>query len=252
MPKRYGPESYRPAPSWLSIWSSIYSALAPRAVSILQPTGFYENYDIEVQSADETRTLEGEEKAAIERIATALTIAAHCSHQTPDGVARAWLERIARNPALFRIKGLPPEVHWAIVSNYSRLSEKPGMHLQDVFGRRRVRFEAKAKRPTPASIAKAARRALENQRRQRGRPRNVANRLLAESLALAFRTFGGRIVRRRTPIDAPGGGVRYVESGPFYSFLEKVIGPLQTHLDEVGLPGVTIETIERIAAEEFT
>src|SRR5207237_8322270 len=120
-----------------------------------------------------------------------------------------------------------------------------------VFGRRRVHFKAKAQRPTPANIAKAARRSLENQRRERGRPRNVANRLLAESLAVSFKAFGGRIVRRQTPIDVQGGGVLYVESGPFFCFLEKVIDPLQSHLAERGLQGVTIETIERIASEQF-
>lgn len=251
MPKRYRAESYQPAPGWLSIWDSIYLALAPHAASILQPTGFYEKYDIEVQSADEVRTLEGEEKVAIEKIATALTVAAHCSHQTPAGVVRAWLKRIAKQPALFRIRGIPSEVHSAIVSNYCRAGEPPGTYLQDVFGRQRVRFAAKPQRPTPTNIAKAARRALESQQRQRGRPRNVANRLLAESLAVSFRALGGRIVRRQAPIDREGGGVRYVECGPFFSFLEKVIGPLQAHLDERGLPGVTIETIERIASKQF-
>ncbi|UPK33949.1 hypothetical protein IVB18_38160 [Bradyrhizobium sp. 186] len=251
MPKHYRPESYRPAPSWLSIWDSIYSALAPHAVSILQPTGFYEIYDIDIPRVDGPRQLAGEEKAAIERIATALTVAAHCSHDTSAGIVRAWLERIAKQPALFRSKGLPPGVHWAIVSNYCRDAEKPGTHLQDLFGRRRVHFEATARRATASNIAKAARRALEDQRRLRGRPRNVANRSLAESLAVSFKAFGGRIVRRQTPIDVQGGGVLYVDSGPFFSFLEKVIGPLQAHLDERGLPGVTLETIERIAAEQF-
>jgi hypothetical protein len=52
-------------------------------------------------------------------------------------------------------------------------------------------------------------------RRQRGRPRNVANRLLAEYLASVFRSFGGRIVRRQTPINVAGGGVLYVDDVPF-------------------------------------
>ena len=96
-----------------------------------------------------------------------------------------------------------------------------GTHLQDVFGRRRVHFEAKAQKPTDTDIAKAARRALENQRREQVGPRNVASRLSAKSLAQVFKAFGGRIVRRQTPIDLQGGGVIYVDSGPFFSLLGK-------------------------------
>lgn len=137
------------------------------------------------------------------------------------------------------------------MSNYCRGSEKPGTHLQDVFGRRPAYFAAKAQKPTLADIEKAARRALGLQRRQRGRPCNVANCLLAEDLARIFIAFGGRIVRRLTPVDAQGGSVPYAASGPFFSFVEKVIGPLQTHLQARGLPRVTAATIERIASEQF-
>jgi hypothetical protein len=93
--------------------------------------------------------------------------------------------------------------------------------------------------------------AADSLRRIRGRPRNVANRILAEYLAGVFRSFGGRIVRRQTPIEVAGGGAFYVDDGPFYRFLERVIGPLQKHLERHGLPAVTIETIERIATEDF-
>jgi hypothetical protein len=227
VPKRYRPESYRPAPSWLSIWEFIYRALEPRAVMILQPTGFYDRHDLEVPRADEVRQLEGEEKVAIERIASLLTIAAHSSHEASPGIVRAWLLRIVKEPAVFRSKDLPPEVHRVIVSNYTRDNEAPGTHLQDVFGRRRVRFEAEARKPTGTNIAKAARRALENLRRQRGRPQNVANRLLAEILTPTFKSFGGRVVRRQIAVDKPGGGVLFVEDGPFHHFLKEVIGPLQ-------------------------
>ncbi|MGY4429442.1 hypothetical protein ACVWWO_001919 [Bradyrhizobium sp. F1.13.1] len=227
------------------------SPLAPHAVSILQSTGFYEKFNIEFDAADPARGLEGEEKVAIEAIATALTVAAHCSHETKGGVVRAWLERIAKQPALFRSRDLPPEVHWKIVSNYCRDGEPPGTHLQDVWGRRRVHFEAKARRPTASNIAKAARRAVLDQRRSRGRPHNIANRMLAESLAQLFKSFGGRIVRRQIQVDVQGGGVLDVDGGPFFCFLEKVIGPLQVHLRAHGFPLVTIETIERIASEQF-
>jgi hypothetical protein len=58
-------------------------------------------------------------------------------------------------------------------------------------------------------------------------------------------------VRSLIPVDKKGGGVRYVENGPLHQFLGAVIGPLQEHLHRNGLPPVTIDTIERIATEQF-
>jgi hypothetical protein len=251
MPTRYRTHASRPAPSWASTWEYMYSRLEPDAVRILEPTGFYERYDIQVPDLVERRKLGVEEKEAIGRIATALTIAADAAHRTPPGIVAAWLDRIANNPALFRSELLPPEVHWEIASCYRRGSERPGTHLQDVWGRRRVRFEAKAQRASDARIAKAARLAAASSLRRRGRPPNLANHLLAEYLASAFRWCGGRIVRRLIPVAKEGGGIGYVEDGPFHQFLARVIGPLQEHLHRHGLPCVTIETIERIATERF-
>src|SRR5258705_5658178 len=107
MPTRYKTEAYQPAPAWLSIWNYIYSELEGDAVSILQPTGFYDAHDIEVPAIVEGRKICSEESAAIGRIATALTTAADGAHRTAPGVVSAWLERVARNPALFRSRQLP-------------------------------------------------------------------------------------------------------------------------------------------------
>jgi hypothetical protein len=126
MPTRYRTNAYTPAPSWLFLWKSMHSKLEPNAAEILQPIGFYEKYDLEVPAKVEGRKLAGEEKAAIECIATGLTIAADAAHQTPAGVVKAWLDRIAKNPELFRSKLIPPEVHWLIVSCYRRGSEPAG------------------------------------------------------------------------------------------------------------------------------
>jgi hypothetical protein len=251
MPTRYSAQAYTPAPRWLTTWETMYRELEPRAVEILRESGFYETNDISVPVIVVGGKLSKEEGTAIGRIATALTIAADAAHQTSPGIVAAWLQEVAKNPALFRSKQLPPDVHWAITSCYRRANERPGTHLQDVWGRRRVRFETKARRATNPNIARAASLAAASLRRPRGRPRNFANELLAEYLADAFRSFGGRIVRRQVPIDLDGGGFLYEDDGPFYQFLEKVIGPLQIHLREYGLPPVTIETIERIAAERF-
>jgi hypothetical protein len=251
MPTRYSIHAYRPAPSWLSTWESMYSKLEPDAVKILKPIGFYNRRDIEHFDSFEGRSLCIEEEEAIGRIATALTIAADAANRTPLGIVAAWLGRIAKTPALFRSELLPPEVHWQIACCYRRGAERPGTHLQDIWSRRRVRFEVKARPATNPRIAKAARLATASLKRHRGRPSNVANHLLAEYLASAFRSYGGRIVRRQVPIDAEGGGVIYVEDGPFHRFLCSVIGPLQQHLEQHALTPVTIETIERIATERF-
>jgi hypothetical protein len=247
----YSAHAYRPAPSWVSTWDSLYSKLESDAVQILKPTGFYERCDIELPDFVEGRKLGIEEKDAIERIATALTIAADAAHRTPPGIVAAWLDRIAKHPGQFRSEQFPPEVHWHIASCYRRGAERPGTHVQDIWGGRRVRFEVKARRATNPRIARAARLAVASLRQRRGRPPNVANHLLAEYLGLAFRSFGGRIVRRQGPVDLVGGGYLYVDDGPFYQFLERVIGPLQEHLKRHGLQRVTIETIERIAAQQF-
>jgi hypothetical protein len=249
VPRRYRLESYRPAPCWIAIWDSMYQELAPHAVDILQRTAFYQRHDLELPPGSGKRQLEGEEKAAIESIASQLTIAAHCSHDASAGIVRAWLRKFARNPALFRSKDLPPEVHRLITANYRRGDEAPGTHLVDVLARGRVRFKSKPRRPTDANIARAARRALDILPRLRGRPSNVANRLLADHLAATFKSFGGRVARRQIPMDRPGGGVRYVEDGPFHHFLKQVTSPLQAHLRQHGLKLVSIETIERIATE---
>jgi hypothetical protein len=251
MPTRYKAEAYQPAPAWLSIWDYMYAELERDAVSILQPTGFYDAHDIDVLSRVEAGKISSEESAAIGCIATALTIAADGAHRTAPGIVVAWLKRVASDPALLRSRQIPPEVHWLIAANYRRHLEAPGTHLQDLYSRRRVRFEAKARRPTSHNIARAARIAADTFRRKRGRPCKLANHLLAEYLASVFRSFGGRIVRRQTPIDEAAGGVRYVDDGPFCRFLKRVIGPLLKHLDRHGLPAVTIETIERIATEDF-
>src|SRR3954447_11199553 len=49
--------SYRPAPGWVSIWDSMFTALAPHAVSIMQPTEFYKKFDVEFDAADPAREL---------------------------------------------------------------------------------------------------------------------------------------------------------------------------------------------------
>lgn len=100
MPTLYKAEAYQPAPAWLSIWDYMYSELEGDAVSILQPTGFYDAHDIEVPAIVEGRKIGSEESAAIGRIATALTIAADGAHRTAPGIVSAWLERVTQPHAV--------------------------------------------------------------------------------------------------------------------------------------------------------
>jgi len=250
MPKHYKLYAYRPAPRWNELWKTFYLELEKQAVPILQSAGFYEAHDLE-PSVCSGGKLSEDERAAVERVASALTIAANCSHRTASGVVAAWLTAIGRKPALSRSKGLPPEVLEAIAAHYRRGTEPPGTHLQDVFSSRRIRFPGKKQRPTPRNIARAAQAASVALPRPRGRPQSAGNWLAAEYLASTYRFLSGRrIVRHQTTTDL-GSKVIVVDDGPFFRFLELVIGPLQKHLKAHDLQAVTIETIERIATEHF-
>jgi hypothetical protein len=233
------------------LWSKFYGELEKQGVRILQSAGFYEMHDIKPSVAVADRKYVGEEKVALESVATALTIAANCAHRTAPGVVAAWLVAVRQKPTLFNSKDLPPEAFDAIAAHYRRGTEPPGTHLQDVFSRRRIKFLEGRRRATPSNIARAAQAALVALPRPRGRPQNTGNWLAAEYLAAAYRSLGGRrIVRHQTTMDL-GSKALVVDDGPFYHFLELVIGPLQNHLKAHRLPAVTIETIERIATEQF-
>jgi hypothetical protein len=97
MPTRYRPTSWRRRDGWVAIWDPMYQALEPKAVRILRPTGFYEKYDLEIPGSFANRRPIGEEKAAIEAIATALAVAADCAHKTPPGVGQPGCGSSQRN-----------------------------------------------------------------------------------------------------------------------------------------------------------
>jgi hypothetical protein len=249
VPKHCKLSAYRPAPAWDGLWKQFYLEIEEHAVPILHAAGFYENHDIE-PSAPSAR-LGDEEKDALERVVTALTIAANCAHRTPPRLMAAWLKAVSRRPELFRSEGLPPEALEAIAAHYRRGTESSGEHIQDVFSSRRIRFPGRKLRPTSRNIARAAQAALASLQRPRGRPQNVANYTAAEYLASTYRFLSGRrIARHQTTVDL-GFKRLVIEDGPFHEFLEAVIGPLQKHLKTYGLPTVTIETIERIVAERL-
>lgn len=229
---------------------SFYMELEEQAVPILRAAGFYEVQDVEPPVAADQK-LGGDEKEALERVVTALTIVANCSDRTDRGVISAWLKAVGRRPTLFRSKSLPPEALEAIAAHYRRDAEPPGIFLQDILGRRRIRFPEKKRRPGTRRIARAARAAAGALPRRRGRPQKIGNWLAAEYLSSAYRSIGGRKVLRHQTTTDLGSKVVVDDDGLFYRFLELVIGPLQRHLKAHGRPAVTIETIERIAIKHF-
>lgn len=250
MPKHYKLALHRPMPTWSETWLGFYMELEHQAVPILRAAGFYEAQDVKAPVAA-SQKLSGDEKEALERIATALTVVANCSFRTPRGIINAWLTAVSNRPTLFLSKNLPPEALEAIAAHYRRGSEPAGTFPQDILGQRRIRFAQKRRRPGIRSIAVAARAAASALPKRRGRPQNIGNWLAAEYLSPAYRSAGGRqILRHQTTIDL-GSKVVVHDDGLFYRFLEMVIGPLQKHLKAHGLSAVTIETIERIATEHF-
>ncbi len=210
--------------------------------------GFYAEHDLPAPAAGSVDGPTKDEAAELQRIATALTLAAVASEAMATGVLIATLKEISKNPSLFFSGKLPGYVYWIIAGNYQRSDEKPATHWYDVWGDQSGRVEP----PTEAAIARAATSAigrLQNARKP-GRPYNSANRILADDLGEIFRPSGQPIARRREP-RMRFNKVIFVESGPFYDFLDLVLPPLQRHLRERALSPVTVDTIVRLVTEDF-
>jgi hypothetical protein len=249
MPRRCRVDVFRQAPSLCSIDEAVHSALAPDAVGILKAVGFYQSYGLEIPGETEPRELAGDERIAFEKIANLVAIVGHLAHREPPTVVKAWLTKIAKHPNDFHPDRLSDDVVGAFAANYCRGNERPGTHIQDVFGDEHIRFSTPVQTARPENIAEAAERALAHFPRRLGRAVNVANYRLAALLLREYQSFGGRVVRRQIPVDKKGGGVRYVEDGNFLHLVKRVIGPLNAHLAQHRLPPATAETIERIASK---
>lgn len=251
MPRRYHASTYRPPPSWLSINRSISKALKPRVVSILASTLFYDRHDLGLPGNLNRRTLNTVEKYAAERIASTLTIAADCAHAAPPGIVKAWLEKIATDPSQFWAKRYPAEVGELIECEYRRVFEAPGRHFEDLMNRRKIQGLGKPKQATLLNISRAARRAARSLPRKTGRPKNVANEVLAERLGALFISIGGRIARHQIREEKTSTPPKNLQDGSFYRFVREVIEPLNAHLRAHDLPVVSSTKIEKIAAERF-
>jgi hypothetical protein len=107
--------------------------------------------------------------------------------------------------------------------------------------------------PSDLNIARAAVAAIgraQSTKKRGGRTPNPANRILADGLGEIFRRSGQRITRRRLPITRRG-KTAFIEGGPFYDFLRLVLPPLQAYLRKRKFAPVTIDTIVRIATDQF-
>jgi hypothetical protein len=233
----------------LEIWDRMETELRPNARLILTVLGYYAEHDLLVPDAD--TELSKEEQEELTPIVRVLMDAAMKSEKMRERVLAATLKKIAKGPALFFSGKLPAAAEWEIASDYQRGDEKPGTFCMDVWGDEQTACSYVLETPEKAEIAKAAEAA--GRRIQDllspGRPRNAANRLVAERMGDIFRRSGQPIVRRLQP-EMRHDRLVFVEAGPFCDFLNLVLGPLQRYLSERKLPPVTVESVVRFATEE--
>jgi hypothetical protein len=245
MPTVFAAQLIETETPWLEIWNRMYKGLLPYARQILVMFGYYVERDLEVPSPDAPLT--NEEVAELTPIASALTKAAVESQRMRSGVQVATLKKVAKAPSQ-HVGNLPAAIQWMMSSFYKRGEEKAGTFAMDIWGTDLTRTTYIRGEPTPENMSRAAEAAANQIQagRSPGRPHNRANWILAENLGAIYRTSGQVIARHRqkAPKDLKGSSI-YVESGPFYEFLEMVLPPLQDFLREHRLASVTIESIVR-------
>ena len=250
MPTKHKAQLTEPETPMPEIWDRMFEGLIPNARPILDCLGYYVEHDLQIPG-QETELTE-DEKRELEPIARVLTEAAVISVRMRGGVLVSTLDKIRKDPSLFFNARLPAAVQWEIAKNYQRDDERPGTCCMDIWGDDQTVFASSRAAPTEANIrkaAEAARRQIE-QRRSSGRPHNLANRIVADDLGTIFRSIGHSIVRRWVPTDKLfNSKYIYVETGPFHSFLELVLPPLNMYLREQRLPPVTINSVVRLAAK---
>lgn len=233
------------------LWERMFRGLTTNARTILLKLHYYVERDLETPGQFEDLTADEQEE--LNTIARALTEAAIVSMQMSDGVLVTTLDKVAENPSLL-FGDLPAVAQWEIATDYQRADEKPGTFCTDVWGDEQTVCAYSLETPSEASTAAAAQAARRriNERRMSGRPQNSANRILANSLGKIFRSSGHAIARRREPSGRMvKNKVIYTENGQFHDFVKLIIPPLQLLFAERALPPVTIETIVRLAIQEF-
>jgi hypothetical protein len=247
MPTLYKAQLVEMETAWWEIWNRLHKDLLPVARQILDMLGFYAERDLEIPPAD--APLSADEELDLTPVVSALTKAAVEGQRMPPGVAESTLRKIAQAPPEL-VDELPSSIQWDLARAYRRGEEKPGTYALDIWGNELTKTRYIRGAPTPENIARAAQTLLDEMERSPGRPRNVANLILAEDLAPVFRSSGNVAARQRrgkkTVYQAENGewAIKYVEGGPFYDFLNLVVPPLNDFLRDHGLR-VTVESIVR-------
>jgi hypothetical protein len=250
MPTLAKPELAERESPWVIESDRFFQELWLNRVPILKALGFYDERNLQ-PGEDESKALVQDEETEIKSIAGALTVAAGASEVLPPAKLIATLKQVAKEPNLLKSGLLPEDVEWAIARVYQRSDEKPGTHWQDIWIRKLAFPKGQAQKPEDSNIARAALAALAlHVSRKRGRTPHLANQVLAQELGEIFRRSGKRIARQRLPVMRRGKTV-IVEGGPFYDFLRLVLPPLRAYLRNRKLAPVTIDTIVRIATDDY-
>ncbi len=250
MPTIHKAQLTEPETPMPEIWDRMFEGLIPNARPILDSLGYYVERDLQVPGQESELT--GDEKKELEPIARVLMEAAAISVRMRDGVLVSALDKVAKDPSIFFDVQLPAAAQWEIAKTYQRGGERPGSFCMDIWGDDQTVCVYRRAAPTEANIGKAAEaaRRLIKKQQSSGRPTNQANRIVADGLGTIFRSSGHSIVRRWMPTDRLfNNKIIYGEKGPFHSFLELVLPPLNMYLREQRLPSVTIESVVRLAAK---
>jgi hypothetical protein len=246
MPTLYKAQMVETQTAWWEIWNRLHKDLLPVARQILDMLGFYKERGLEIPPAD--AALSADEELDLTPVVSALTKAAVESQLMPPGVVVSTLSKIAKDPPEL-VDELPGFIQWKLARAYRRGEEKPGTYALDIWGNELTETPFIRGAPTPENIARAAQSLLEEMERSPGRPRNVANFILAENLAPIFRSSGNVAARQRRKSVSQAENleweIEYVEGGPYYEFLNLVVAPLNDFLRDHELPPVTVESIVR-------
>lgn len=232
---------------FVEVWDLMRKGLEPVARQVLALLGFYTERDIEPAPAEVA--LSDEEEAELRPVVSALALAAVPSEEMKPGPLVSTLARVHKTPELFHDGALPAAVLWELAQDFQRGSEAPGTFSMDIWGSEQTAVPYRLVSPSNEAIAAAAARAQKRnqQTRSRGRPEHPAHQELAKRLAPIFSRTEKAIMRKRSIVGCKDGSCRYVEEGPFFSFLELVLPPLREFLRERRLAPLTTESIVRAA-----
>jgi hypothetical protein len=210
--------------------------------TVLTALDFYREHDRPEDFGGKFREqVEAHKNAVLSEIAAALTLAASVAQSISVPVLIATLEKVRKAPDLIFSEDFPAAVLWYVAKAFQRAEEKPGTYWPDVMGEAPANFRKGLKTPTPENITAAASRAigLVHGGRRRGRPRNFANEILADPLREIFLRYNSNITRHSLLCVKKNGRYYQIAGGPFFEFVEVVLGPLYAYLRNSHFPTVS-------------